>query len=85
MHLFAVESMQTDIYMQQEQNAQLQCEKIECTALLPLIAAFRDSTNGIDPLCIDWDSSGSARMMDGDEDAVRSMRNLKMLMEVYGM
>ena len=84
MLLFAVESMQIDVYLQQPRRAASVCERMESAAISTLIQAFRESSGGIDPLCIDWNRAASSKLVDGDEDIVRSMQHLKILTENYG-
>ena len=79
---FGVESMQVDIYLQSK-CASLVCKSMDETASLMLTEIFTASTGGFKPLSLDWDVEANANLLDGNDEAVETLRGLQSLSQEY--
>lgn len=79
---FAAESMQVDIYQRARQPA-LACESMEKKSILLLAELFKASTQGFNPLHLDWDEEANMNLIDNDAQSIESIQNLQTLSQEY--
>lgn len=79
---FAAESMQVDIYQRASQPDSM-CESMEKKSILLLAELFKASTQGFNPLQLDWDEESNMNLVDNDAQSVESLRNLQTLSQEY--
>ncbi|KAL9047084.1 MAG: hypothetical protein Q9214_000254, partial [Letrouitia sp. 1 TL-2023] len=80
--LFGVESMQVDIYLR-SRRAIFECKSMEETAILMLTEIFMASTGGFKPLTLDWDVEENASLVEGNTNAIKTLRGLQCLSQEY--
>lgn len=79
---FAAESMQVDIYQRARQPASA-CESMEKKSILLLAELFKASTQGFNPLDLDWDEETNMTLIGNDVQSIESIQNLQTLSQEY--
>lgn len=81
---FAAEIMQVAIYRQSSRaTATVMCQAMEMRSILILAELFKASTEGFDPLCLDWTKEQNAELVENDEAAIMSLKALQDLSHDY--
>lgn len=79
---FGAESMQVDIHLRST-NPEVSCEAMEMRSILVLADLFSAMTLHFDPLNLDWSRTENQALLDGDVEAVESLRGLQELSQDY--
>ena len=76
------ESLQVDIYLNLP-NPSTTIGAMKGSAVNTLVGLFRESTNGLNPLMIDWNTSHSSNFGDADPDMTYALQDLQELAHEY--
>lgn len=81
--LMGVESLQVDIYLNEE-SPSAAITAMESSAVNALVDLFQKSTNGLNPLTIDWGEQRNWDLLGADPDMIYAMQDLQDLAQEYG-